>query len=408
MKLFKVGNILAERLIKLLYTIFSLYLGANYFSVIEFSLLQQIILFQSFITVLIVLPVPSLITRLAFTNIKYVESILLEVSILRIILGVLLLILFGVYLDFSNLVLVDITTILLGLIPLLIISSLSTDIVPHIFNFEGNKNWELTKIFALFLIIKLISIVLFKSIYYKIIFEIIEAILLALWNYKTYLKSSFYRKYSNIYKKRVIKLIKLSTGIYMNGILSVFILRIDQLALVSYVDKDSLSNYLLVVSISSLFLMPMSLIGERLTFVFGSAKSKSLQNFKNTSIKYLFYFLIFSIFLYLLFVYSFSKISIIFFNRNLDNYRLISLILGTTIISNSIGMILGLINSTLNDGIYTMKRTFFGCLFLLILVKIGFNYFGIMGVASASAISLFFTNILFWFFSSKIRRIIFT
>jgi Na+/H+-translocating membrane pyrophosphatase len=149
------------------------------------------------------------------------------------------------------------------------------------------------------------------------------------------------------------------------------------------------------------------LLGERLTFVLSSAKTNSMLVFKKTSKKHFLSFLIFSSLLYIIYTLLYQQLGLFVFNRNLTEYYTIALILGTTIISNSIGMILGTINATMNDGIYTMKRSLYGCIILIFGVWFGFKYYGIFGVAIASAVTLFFTNVIFWFFSKKIRNILF-
>lgn len=403
----RIGNLLFDRFIRLLYTILSLYLGANFLVNKDFFILQQITLFQSFLLFAIGLPVNSILVRLGNSSLDFFKTIIFSTVILRFLTGVMTMILFTCYLMYAGFDLHDLSTIVFGLLPILISTVFIIDILPHVFNFEGSKNWELIAIYLFFFIIKCLSIIFLKSLLVKITIELIEIIIVVYWNYNTYLIGLFSNFFFQTSLFRVRKLIKSSTGLYLNGILSVFILRIDQFALINFVDKKTLSSYMLIVSISGLFLTPMGLLSERLTYVMSIAKSKSLKQFSKVSVKFLYLFLGLSFLLYLVFCYLFMPISFFVFKRDLSSFHVVALILGTTIVSNAVGMIFGQINSTLNGGVFTMKRSLVGCLILFIGVNIGFKMFGIVGVAIASATSLFFTNILFWLFSSKVKRIIF-
>jgi hypothetical protein len=407
LKRLKIGNLLVDRCIRLLYTILSLYLGANYLTTKEFFVLQQITLFQSFLIFAIALPSPTILVRLGNSSLTYFKSLLISTMILRAIIGIITIFLFCIYLFYNNNSFSDIKLIAFGLIPLLISSIFLIDILPHIFNFDGRKNWELIVIFSFFFVAKFLVILLTKSINFKIIVEMIEAIIVVCWISYTYLQGLLRKKLLAHSIARVKKIVKVSTGLYLNGVLSVFILRIDQFALINFVDKKSLSNYMLIVSISSLFVTPLSLLGERLSFVMSIAKSQSMHQFRKESLKFLYLFAISSAILYLVFSFLFIPISTIVFKRDLSKLLSIGLILGTTIFSNSVGMIFGQINSILNGGMYTMKRSFAGCICLFLGVSIGFKLYGITGVAIASASSLFLTNVLFWFFSKKVRLVLF-
>lgn len=403
----KIGNLLFDRLIRLLYTILSLYLGANFLINQEFFILQQITLFQSFLLFAICLPVNSILVRLGNSSIEYFKSLLISTLLLRFVTGIISICLFSFYLLYANFNFLDILLIILGLTPTLLGTIFIIDILPHVFNFEGRKNWELIFIYLFFFIIKCLSIVFLKSLVIKISIELIEICLVILWNYKTYLVGLLSKNFIQTSNIRVKKLVKSSSGLYFNGILSVFILRIDQFALINFVDKQTLSSYMLIVSITSLFLTPMGLLSERLAYVMSIAKSQSLAQFNKISVKYLYIFAFLSLVLYLIFSFLFLPISQFVFNRDLSEFLIIALILGTTIISNSLGMIFGQINSTLNGGMFTMRRSLIGCMLLFIGVNIGFKLYGIIGVAIASASTLLITNIIFWFFSKKIRRVIF-
>ena len=405
-KKIKIGNLIFDRIIRLLYTIFSLYLGANFLLNQDFILLQQITLFQSFLLFAISLPVNSILVRLGNSNLNYFKSLLISTFLLRSISGIVSICLFSFYLIFSDFSFTDVVLIVFGLLPTLISTIFIIEILPHVFNFDGRKNWQLIFIYLFFFITKCLSIVLIKSLVIKIIVELMEISLVVIWNYRTYLNSFYDKNLFSISKTRVRKLVRSSSGLYFNGILSVFILRIDQFALINFVDKKTLSSYMLIVSISSLFATPMGLLSERLAYVLSIAKSESLLQFSKISVKALYVFAILSILSYLIFTISFLKISHFFFKRDLNNLFIVALILGFSIISNSIGMIFGQINSTLNGGVFTMKRSFMGCFILLLFVNIGFKYFGLIGVAVASSSSLFLTNVIFWFFSKKVRRII--
>lgn len=407
-KKIKIGNLLFDRFIRLFFTILSLYLGANFFTDQDFFLLQQITLFQSFLLFTICLPVNSILIRLGNSSLKYFKTLIGSIFILRLLLGLLSICFFCIYLFYATFSITSVLTIVLGLIPVLISTVFIIEILPHIFNFEGKKNWQLIYIYLFFLIAKCFSIILLKSLLIKILIEVVEICFVLFWNYKAYLSNVIIENFIDVSKLRVKKLVMSSSGLYLNGILSVFILRIDQFALINLVDKKTLSSYMLIVSISSLFLTPMSLLSERLTYIMSIARSKSLNDFSKISVKTLFGFVFLSFILYSIFSLLFVPICQFVFKRDLKEFMVIGLILGTTIVSNSIGMIFGQINSILNGGTFTMRRSLVGCILLFIGVNIGFKFFGIMGVAIASASSLFITNIVFWFFSSKVRRVIFS
>lgn len=407
-KKIKIGNLLLDRIIKLFYTILSLYLGANFFTDQDFFLLQQITLFQSFLLFIVCLPVNSILIRLGNSSIKYFKTLLGSIFILRFILGFLSICIFCIYLIYSNFSNTSILTISFGLLPVLLSTVFIIEIIPHVFNFEGKKNWQLIYIYLFFLILKCISIILVRSLEVKIFIEVVEISIVLIWNYKAYLSNVFKNNFGDVYSLRVKKLVLSSSGLYLNAILSVFILRIDQFALINLVDKKSLSSYMLIVSISSLFLTPMSLLGERLAYIMSFERSKSLNDFSKISIKTLFFFVFLSLILYCIFSLLFIPISQFVFNRDLKEFKVVAFILGTTIVSNSVGMIFGQMNSIMNGGMFTMLRSLVGCIILFIGVSVGFELFGIIGVAVASAASLFITNILFWFFSPKIRSVIFS
>ena len=402
-----IGNLLFDRIIRLFYTILSLYLGANFLLDQDFFILQQITLFQSFLLFAIGLPVNSILVRLGKSNIEYFKSLLISTLFLRFFTGLVSICLFCFYLLYVNFSLTDVTLIVFGLIPVFFSTIFIIDILPHVFNFEGRKNWRLIYIYLFFFVIKCLSIIFFKSLFVKIFIELIEICIVILWNYNTYITGLLNKSFIRVSTVRVRKLVKSSLGLYFNGILSVFILRIDQFALINFVDKKTLSSYMLIVSISSLFLTPMGLISEKLAFTMSIAKSESISEFSKISLLALKRSLLLSFLLYLMFLFLFIPLSQFVFNRNLNDFFIVALILGTSIISNSIGMIFGQINSIMNGGAFTMKRSLMGCLLLCIGVSLGFTLNGIRGVAIASALALFVTNIVFWFFSKKVRRIIF-
>jgi O-antigen/teichoic acid export membrane protein len=406
-KKIKIGNLLFDRFIRLFFTILSLYLGANFFTDQDFFLLQQVTLFQSFLLFAICLPVNSILIRLGNSSLKYFKTLLASIFLLRLLLGFLSICFFCIYLFNANFSITSVLTIVLGLLPVLLSTVFLIEILPHIFNFEGKKNWQLIYMYIFFLIAKCLSIILFKSLLIKILIELIEIGFVLFWNYKAYLSNVLIDNFIDVSSMRVKKLVLSSSGLYLNGILSVFILRIDQFALINLVDKNTLSNYMLIVSISSLFLTPMSLLSERLTYIMSIARSKSLDDFSKISVKTLFGFLFLSLILYCIFLLLFVPICQFVFKRDLSEFIFIGLILGTTIISNSVGMIFGQINSILNGGMFTMRRSLVGCILLFVGVSVGFKFFGILGVATASASCLFLTNIVFWFFSTKVRRVIF-
>lgn len=403
----RIGNLLFDRLIRLFYTILSLYLGANFLVNQDFFILQQITLFQSFLLFAIGLPVNAILIRLGNSNIEYFKTLLISALILRLLTGVVSICLFCLYLFYADFSFVDIMLIICGLIPILLSSIFIIEILPHIFNFEGQKNWQLIYIYLFFFVVKCVAIVFLKSLEIKILVELFEICLVIIWNYKAYLTGLFSKNLLKISTIRVKKLIKASSGLYFNGILSVFILRIDQFALINFVDKKTISSYMLIVSISSLFVTPMGLLSERLAYVMSIAKSESLAQFSKISVKSLYLFGFLSFALYCIFSVLFIPISKFVFKRDLSEFLIVALILGTTIISNSTGMIFGQINSTLNGGMFTMKRSLIGCILLFIGVNLGFKLYGLTGVAIASASTLFITNVMFWFLSTKIRRVIF-
>ncbi|WP_454879147.1 hypothetical protein [Sphingobacterium detergens] len=401
------SNFLFDKSIRLLYVILSLYLGANFFSEGNFYTLQQINLFQSFLIFALGIPVNATLIRIGNANINYFKTLIPSVILYRFIIGIVSLGLVFVYFSFVNEKSDDIWLILVGLIPTCVNSFVFVDILPHIFNFEGRKNWQLIYIYLFMFVLKCLSMMIMKSLEVKIALEIIEAIAGVIWVYRNYLYEQISLYYIKLYKSRVIRLIKSSFGLFLNGIFSVFILRIDQFSLISLVDKSTLSIYMLIVSISSLFLTPMTLFSERIGFTLSLAKSKSLKDFHQASRKALWLFFAGGVILYVIFCFLVGPLAAFVFKRNIDNFSLISIILGTSIISNSVGMVFGQINSIMNGGLYTMKRTLIGCILLFFSVRIGFGQYGVPGVAMASAVSLFFTNICFWFFSNKIKRAIF-
>jgi hypothetical protein len=405
-KKIKFSNFFFDRLIRLFFAILSLYLGANFFTDQDFFLIQQITLFQSFLLFSSSLPVNSILIRLGNSSLKYFKTLLSSLFIFRLLLGFISIFFLCVYLFYSNFSITSVLIIILGLIPVLLSTVFILEILPHVFNFEGKKNWQLIWIYLFFLILKCLSIILIRSLVVKIIIDFVEICIVLFWSYKAYLSNVIKDSIKDISKLRLKKLVLISTGMYLNGILSVFILRIDQFALINLVDKKILSSYMLIVSISTLFLIPMSLLSERLTYVMSIARSKSLNDFSKISVKMLFIFVLLSLILYFIFSFLFLPISQFVFKRDLNEFKVVALILGTTIVSNSVGMIFGQINSILNGGMFTMLRSLVGCILLYIGVSIGFKLFGILGVAIASASSLFITNIVFWFFSSKIRRVI--
>ncbi|MGA6119750.1 hypothetical protein [Sphingobacterium anhuiense] len=399
------SNFLFDKSIKLLYVILSLYLGANFLNDEDFILLQQINLFQSFLIFSISIPVNAILIRIGNASLTYFNTIIPGVVLYRFSIGILSLVLLYIYFLTAN---IDhFSTIIVGIIPTFISCVFFVDILPHVFNFEGKKNWNLICIYGLLFIFKCLSIILLKSLHVKIGVEIFEIAVSSIWIYYTYLKKVLSLSYIRIFNSRVIKLIKSSFGLFLNGIFSVFILRIDQFSLINLVDKRALSSYMLIVSISSLFLTPMTLLSERAGFTMSMAKSRSLKEFSLISKKSLYSFLFLSIILYIVFCILINPLAIFVFKRNIHEFYLIAVILGTSIISNSIGMVFGQINSISNGGMYTMKRTLIGCIILFIGVRVGFHFYGIIGVALASAFSLFFTNVIFWFFSKKIKRVVF-
>jgi hypothetical protein len=406
-KSIKISNLLFDRFVRLSYTILGLFLGANFFIDKDFFLLQQITLFQSFLLFLISAPVNSILIRIGNSSIFHFKGLLKEIFFIRLILGTISIFFFSIYLFISNFSFFNVLIIVFGLIPTFLSTVFIIEFLPHILNFEGKSNWKLVYLYLLFFIIKCSSMILFKSLELKIFIEIIEILFVLFWNYYNYL-SDFLFDRVNLFSKFQFKTILLSSGgMYLNGILSVFILRIDQFALINLVDKKTLSSYMLIVSMISLFLTPLSLLSERLAYVMSIEKSKSLMDFSRLSVKTIFMFIFLSFILYFSFLISFIPISQFFFKRDLTEFLILAIILGTSIISNSLGMVFGQINSILNGGLFTMQRSLFGCILLLVGVSVGFNFFGIIGVSFASALTLFITNILFWFLSPKLRRVIF-
>jgi hypothetical protein len=406
-KSIKISNLLFDRFVRLSYTILGLFLGANFFIDKDFFLLQQITLFQSFLLFLISAPVNSILIRIGNSSIFHLKGLLKEIFFIRLILGTISIFFFSIYLFISNFSFFNVLIIVFGLIPTFLSTVFIIEFLPHILNFEGKSNWKLVYLYLLFFIIKCSSMILFKSLELKIFIEIIEILFVLFWNYYNYL-SDFLFDRVNLFSKFQFKTILLSSGgMYLNGILSVFILRIDQFALINLVDKKTLSSYMLIVSMISLFLTPLSLLSERLAYVMSIEKSKSLMDFSRLSVKTIFMFIFLSFILYFSFLISFIPISQFFFKRDLTEFLILAIILGTSIISNSLGMVFGQINSILNGGLFTMQRSLFGCILLLVGVSVGFNFFGIIGVSFASALTLFITNILFWFLSPKLRRVIF-
>lgn len=402
----KISNLLAERLIKIFYSLISLFIGARFFAKDDFLILQQIVLFQSVIVFLLNLPYSSIILRLSNNKKKYFKDIYGFVLIFRLGLAIISICSIGIYLKLSLFQTNEILLILFGQISALILIIFLTDIIPHLFNFEGKKNWQLVYINLLFLIFKVITLLVFKSIFYKSVLEIIEAFIVVIWCYNSYIgnlnKADF--NFSNFIKVKKIGF--LSSGLYLNGIFSVVIVRIDQLILTSQLDKINLSNYMLIGSIISLFMLPLNIYGERVSFILNKSKSKSFESFKSDSQKNLLMFFFMGLGLYLLFMILFEKISILVFNRDLDYLFVPSCILGLSIIINAIGMILGQINVVLNGGYFTLVRTSIGSLAMLFFIYWGYDVLGILGVAIASIVCLFFTNNLFWFISNKVRRIL--
>jgi hypothetical protein len=402
----KVGNLLIDRLIRLFFVILSLYLGSNFFTDEDFFKLQQITLFQSILIGAISLPVNSILVRLGNSSLNFFKSLLSSIFLLRFLLGALLIFIFCIYLVYSNVSSLNVLSIGLGILPVFLYSVFLIEILPHVFDFEGKTNWQLIFIYLFFLIVKSLSIIFFKSLHVKIFIELVEVCAVLFWNYKVYLSVALGADFLFYKVERVKKIVLMSSGLYLNGILSVFILRVDQFALINLVDSSVLSSYMLIVSISTLFLIPMSLLSERIFYVMSVAKGKSLKDFMEISVKWIYVFALLSLILYFLFLILFIPIGQFVFDKDLREYMLVGLVLGSTIFSNSVGMVFGQINSILNGGNFTLRRTIFGSVMLFFGVSVGFKTLGILGVAIAAASSLLLTNIVFWFFSSKIRRII--
>lgn len=402
----KISNLVWERLIKILYSIVSLFIGARFLSKNDFLLLQQIVLFQSVLVFLINLPYSSIILRLAQDKLSFVNEIYGITIFIRLLLTIVSICSFGIYLHVSLFQTEEIFLILFGLLPSFISLIFLTDIIPHIFNFEGKKNWRLVYISLFFLFIKVSIFFVFKSIFVKSIIETFEALIVLIWCYKTYLFNAKNWNFSLSIIRKVKKLSLLSSGLYFNGIFSVFIIRVDQLILTSHIDKNNLSNYMLVGSIVGLFMIPLNVFGERTSFLLNNSKSKSFIVFQADSRKNIVLFLLMGLILYVLYVVLFEKISLLVFNRDLSYLFVPGCILGLSIIVNALGMVLGQINTIMNGGFFTLIRTALGSLAIMFFISVGYNLLGIKGVSISSMICLFFTNNLFWLFSSKIRKVL--
>lgn len=402
----KISNLVWERLIKILYSIVALFIGARFLSKNDFLLLQQIVLFQSVLVFLINLPYSSIILRLAQDKLSFVNEIYGITIFIRLLLTIVSICSFGIYLHVSLFQTEEIFLILFGLLPSFISLIFLTDIIPHIFNFEGKKNWRLVYISLFFLFIKVSIFFVFKSIFVKSIIETFEALIVLIWCYKTYLFNAKNWNLSLSIIRKVKKLSLLSSGLYFNGIFSVFIIRVDQLILTSHIDKNNLSNYMLVGSIVGLFMIPLNVFGERTSFLLNNSKSKSFIVFQADSRKNIVLFLLMGLILYVLYVVLFEKISLLVFNRDLSYLFVPGCILGLSIIVNALGMVLGQINTIMNGGFFTLIRTALGSLAIMFFISVGYNLLGIKGVSISSMICLFFTNNLFWLFSSKIRKVL--
>jgi len=130
-KKIKIGNLFLDRLIKLSYTILSLYLGANFFIHQDFFILQQITLFQSFLLFAISLPVNSILIRLGSSSITYFKSLLVSTITLRLVLGIASTSLFGIYIYTSNMDIKEMSLIIFGLLPLFLSTIFITEVIPH-------------------------------------------------------------------------------------------------------------------------------------------------------------------------------------------------------------------------------------------------------------------------------------
>jgi hypothetical protein len=402
----KLSNLIVERAIKLIYSLLTLFIGVRVLENDDFLILQQIVLFQSILVFAINLPYTSIIQRLSQRNLKFLPKIYFSIIFLRIILIVLALIGIATYLSFSGFENSEILIILIGQIPGMIVNIFLIDLIPHILDFEGKKNWQVVFVYLFFLFLKIAVLLIIKSLIGKIIIETIEGISVLMWCYFNYLKGNEKPIINGRNLNRIKKLSLLSAGLYINGIFSVFIVRVDQLMLVGQLNKQDLSNYMLIGSIVSLFMIPLNLLGERIGFTLNNAKVHSFENFKLESQKVLFVFLCSGVLLFIFYFFTFEKIAFFIFNRNIKNLFLPGLILGISIVINSIGMILGQVNVILNGGYFTMLRTGIGSVIMVVLISIGYKTYGVFGVTVASLISLILTNILFWFLSSKIRKVL--
>lgn len=402
----KISNLVWERLIKILYSIAALFIGARFLSKNDFLLLQQIVLFQSVLAFVINLPYSSIILRLAQDKLSFINETYGITIFIRILLAIVSICSFGLYLHVSLFQSEEVFLILFGLLPSCILYIFLTDIIPHIYDFEGKKNWRLVYIALFFLVFKIVILFVFKSILVKTIIETFEALIVLLWCYKTYLLNVKKWNFNWATIRKVKKLSLLSSGLYFNGVFSVFIVRVDQLMLTSHIDKNNLSNYMLVGSIVGLFMIPLNVFGERVSFLLNNSKSKSFTMFQADSKKNIALFILMGLILYLLFILLFEKISSIVFNRDLSYLFIPGCILGLGIIINASGMILGQINAIMNGGFFTLVRTCLGSLAMIILITMGYKLQGVLGVSIASVICLFFTNNFFWLFSSKIRKVL--
>ncbi|WP_343304444.1 hypothetical protein AAHN97_22935 [Chitinophaga niabensis] len=370
-------------------------------------LVQQITIIQTLIGAIIAFPSPAALLKFGFKNYTLGRNLYFNVSILRCLITLGIYLFMCLYLVIGHSSTRDITIILCGAIPMVITQVLSLEFIHHSLSYESKGNWVMVYTMLLFLIIKSIIIYIWGAIYPKIFVEIIEMLVLSLIVSIRYFKGFTITWQQIVYNiRKAVKIGKISSGLYFNGILLVLISRFDQLSVSVLIGKEIFSKYALISSIVALFIVPSSLFAEKILFQLHDAASLSKQEFRRKARKCLIIIGSLGMLLYLIYIFSFELIGEILFKRDLSNLKIEGIILGITIVVNSVGMAFGQINTYLNGGFFTMRRSLIGFITMVLLIFAGNHFWGILGIAIAAAVSLLLTNVIFWFFSRKVRAAI--
>lgn len=404
----RISTVLADRAVRISGGLFSLLLCSRFLPDSQFMMVQQITIIQTFATAMLAFPSPASLLKFGFKNYSLGRDLYINVSFIRILLSIIFC--SGIYLYvymMEERSIYEANTILLGVIPMVITQIVSVEFIHHSLSYESKANWIIISVMIFFLILKSAFIYLSGSIYSKIYTEWLEIIVLCVILGSRYLKG-YKLIWSNVKYNinKAIKIGKISSGLYLNGVLLVLISRFDQLAVAVLIGKLVFSKYSLICSIVALFLVPSTLFAERILFQLNDAAS-SKEGFRGKAINCILSLAGIGTVFYLSYAVSFNLIGEFLFKRDLTNLKIEGLLLGTTIIINSVGMAFGQINTFMNGGFFTMRRSIIGFLVMVVLIFFGSKVLGILGIAIATVLSLLCTNVLFWFFSKKIRMVLF-